>query len=124
MASRIALFILTASTLFAPLAAGCSGGMHHDHDAPSLATPTDLEAMVISGGVHLSWEDNSGDEDRFMIMRRTGSADFARVGFAGPDATHFHDRTVNSGATYTYVVHAVLSDRSSPLSNEATVVIP
>ena len=27
-------------------------------------------------------------------------------------------------AHYTYVVHAVLSDRSSPLSNETTVVIP
>ena len=117
--------ILTASTLFAPLAAGCGGAMDHDHEAPTvLAAPTDLEAMAMNGGVHLTWEDNSADEDGFMIMRRTASAGFASVGFAGPDVTYFHDGTVSSGRTYTYAVHAVRAGGNSPISNETTVSVP
>ena len=114
----------TTLTLFAtPFAAGC-GGMDHDHDSSlALAAPSDLQGMVMNGGVHLSWKDNSCDEDGFMIMRRTEGAEFTDVGRAGADATYFHDRTVSAGATYTYVVHALHSTRSSPSSNELTIAV-
>lgn len=115
--------VFATLALIAGLAAGCGGD--HDHTMQAgLAAPTSLEGMVMNGGVHLTWEDNSGDEDGFMIMRRTAGTPYASVGRAGPDATSFHDRTVSAGRTYSYLVHAFVANASSSPSNELSIAVP
>lgn len=41
---------------------------HGDADSPP-AAPTGLEASEVAGGAHLTWTDNSDNEDRFTVMR-------------------------------------------------------
>lgn len=108
-----ALVVLGAAGL------GCGGSA-----ADELAAPTGLEAMLASPGVHLTWEDRSTGEMEFMVMRKEGAADYAEIGRAGENVTFFHDLSVRSGATYTYVVHAMNAGGVSPPSNEATIAVP
>lgn len=89
-----------------------------------LAAPTRLEAMLATPGVHLTWEDRSTGEESFMILRREGTGAYAEVGQVGENVTAFHDSTVGSGATYTYVVHSMNAASTSAPSNEATIAVP
>ncbi|MBA3671332.1 MAG: hypothetical protein H0W68_04840 [Gemmatimonadaceae bacterium] len=56
-------------------------------DAPP-AAPTSLAVERLGGGGHLTWADNSDDEEEFMIMRKDGTAayvELGRVPFRGPE---------------------------------------
>lgn len=105
---------------------GCSGhGDHADHEhTGTLEGPTNLQAMAMASGVHLSWIDNSSDEDGFMVMRKPPAGTFAEVATTGSDATTFHDTTVEPGSTYVYMVHAIRGSTGSNPSNEVTIGFP
>ena len=98
---------------------GSGGSMGTKPNAPSMLTATPL-----SGGAHLTWKDNSSDEEMFMIMRKEGSGSFATSATVPFNTTQYHDATTMSGKTYTYMVHAMKGDALSDPSNEAMVTIP
>ena len=82
--------------LIALLFAACASD---DPAAP--AAPTNLTAAPLGAGAHLTWTDNSMDEDEFVIMRQkvgtdTAMVELARVPFNG---NSFHDEPISSGAT-------------------------
>ena len=88
------------------------------------AAPSMLTATPLSGGAHLTWKDNSSDEEMFMIMKKEGSGSFATLTMVPFNTTQYHDTATMSGKTYTYMVHAMKGDTLSDPSNEAMVTIP
>ena len=97
--------------------------------APDLAVdkpnaPSNLNAVPLGGGAHLTWKDKSSDEDGFMIMRKEGMGAFMMVNMVPFNTTAYHDAPLTSGKTYTYMVHAMKGDTLSDPSNQAMVTIP
>ncbi len=99
------------------LAAAC-GSEHGDAAAPPVA-PTNLAVSTVGGGGHLTWKDNSDNEDHFMVLRKPmGGAydDVATVDFNG---TQYHDSSVTAGTTYVYQIMA-MNSAGETTSNEVT----
>jgi hypothetical protein len=101
--------------------AACDG----DDEAPRVpAAPTELTVALVGAGGHLTWTDNSDDEDEFVIMRARDDGDLEEVARTAFDTATYHDEPLESGATYTYVVHAENADGQSDPSNEAMLTVP
>jgi hypothetical protein len=99
------------------LVAAC--GMDHDDAAAPPVAPTNLAVSNVAGGGHLTWMDNSDNEDHFMVMRKPmGGAydDVATVDFNG---TQYHDSSVTAGTTYVYQIMA-MNSAGETTSNEVT----
>jgi hypothetical protein len=102
--------ILVASVfLFA-----CSHESHSGGPNP----PSDLKVEPLSGGAHVTWQDNSADETEFMIERKEGGGSFATLGTVPFNTTAYHDGTVQAGTTYTYRVSAMRGTEHSAPSSE------
>jgi hypothetical protein len=83
--------------------------------------PSNLVATVASWSeIHLTWQDNSSNEDEFAVERRNGSSDsWVQIGTAGRNRTIYGDRFLAADTSYTYRVRARNSIGLSPYSNEA-----
>ncbi len=110
------------------LTASCSSS---ESSTPSMAdpgaphAPSGLSAAPMGAGIHLTWTDNSSDEDEFQIERREGSGAFARIAAVTFDVVQYHDTAVGEARPYTYRVRAVSSAGArSAYSNEATLSGP
>ena len=102
--------------VFLAVAVGCGGPV-----APpgSPAAPSELKVTEQAGGAHLTWKDNSTNEDDFEVWRREGSGEFAKLFTVLFDITQFHDATVAPGVTYTYRVRAENINGASLFSSDA-----
>ena len=98
--------------------AACSDGEHGGGDNPP-AAPSSLRVSKLGGGGHLTWTDNSNDEDEFMIMRKEGNGAYVDLGRVTFNTTQYHDEPLTAGVTYTYMVMA-MSDGGQSSSNEVT----
>ncbi|HWA70716.1 MAG TPA: fibronectin type III domain-containing protein [Polyangiaceae bacterium] len=112
--------------LMAATSSGCSSsdsGSPAKETAP--AAPSELKAAVLSGGAHLTWKDNSNDEENFMILRMQTGVDTAYKTIATQpfDTVQYHDAPLTSGATYMYKIMAMNGAGESE-SNEAMLVLP
>lgn len=88
------------------------------------AAPTDLTAILLEGGVHLTWKDVADDEDNYVVeSKAAGEPDFSLVIELPFDSVTYHDLDVVSGEAYTYRVKAVNAGGEA-LSNEAMIQIP
>lgn len=99
-------------------AIGCGSGT-----ASQLAAPSNLSAVLLSGGAHLTWTDNSADESEFQIERKDSSGQFAKTSSVALDIAQYHDTQVTTGTFYTYRVRAVAGNRASDYSNEASILL-
>src|SRR5262249_49321674 len=70
--------------------------------------------------INLLWTDNSSDEIRFELERKTGNGSFQQVATVGPNTTLYSDTGLTPGTAYTYRVRSVNSTGPSAYSNEAT----
>ncbi len=93
---------------------------------PPPTAPSGLAAAAASPTrVDLDWTDNSDDEDRFSVERRTGGAgDWAEVASLGADAVAYSDLSVAPGTEYDYRVLACAGTQCSTPSNVAGVTTP
>lgn len=88
------------------------------------AAPTDLTAIILEGGVHLTWKDVADNEDNYVVeSKAAGEPDFSLVIELPFDSVTYHDLDVVSGETYTYRVKAVNAGGEG-LSNEAMIQVP
>jgi hypothetical protein len=93
--------------------------------AADLPAPTNLTGRFVPGqGVQLFWQDNSADENAFVVWRKTPTGDWTRVGVLAPNTTTFLDQSVAQGMSYTYRVRATRGYTASAWSNEASVTTP
>jgi len=93
-------------------------------DAPP-AAPTNVSITLLGAGAHVTWVDNSSDENEFVILRMQVGTDsqlreLARVPF---NTTAYHDEPITAGATYMYAVHAS-NAAGEAASTTATFVAP
>ena len=88
--------------------------------------PTALTAVLLEGGAHLTWTDNSMDETQFMVMRMdaAGTSDYALVASPPFNTTQYHDAPLTAGTTYMYMVMAMNDVGPSDSSNEVMIAIP
>ncbi len=86
------------------------------------AAPTDLSAKARGKSkVGLKWNDNSNNEDEFIIERRVGtSSTWVYLATVGPNTTSYVDTNVSSKTTYYYRVKARNAYGDSGYSNEAS----
>ncbi|HEY3323310.1 MAG TPA: tandem-95 repeat protein, partial [Planctomycetota bacterium] len=82
-----------------------------------------LSAMAGWGSVTLSWNPYGAMGVYYVLERRRGAADYIPVNSGIMDTT-YADRNLESGATYTYRVRAVVSGQSLDCSEEVTATIP
>lgn len=99
------------------LSFGCTSD-HGDADAPPVA-PTNLAVSNVSGGAHLTWTDNSDNEEHFMIMRKTATTQYDDVAMTTFNTIQYHDASTTAGTTYTYKVVA-MNGKGEASSNEVT----
>ena len=115
---------LAITTLFTITMLGaCMDGGHGSGNGPT--APSNLTAVLLQGGAHLTWTDNSDNETQFMVMRKEmgSTAEFAVVGTTPFNTTTYHDAPLTSGKTFLYMVMAH-SDGGESESNEASIAIP
>jgi hypothetical protein len=86
----------------------------------SLGVPTELSVSLTSASqVRLSWQDNSQDEDNFIIERSSSLDDgFTQVGSVGQGVTTFIDSNLDPGKTFFYRIFASSDDALSAYSKE------
>jgi hypothetical protein len=114
------------------VATGCSSNSEHggaaghtsgSTNAPN--APSELKVAEASGGAHLTWKDNSDNEDQFMIERKQGNGSFTTLDTVGANKPEYHDGKVTAGTTYSYRVMAMGKDGShSASSNEVVFKAP
>jgi fibronectin type 3 domain-containing protein len=86
--------------------------------------PSNLVATANTSDIGLTWQDNSNNEDGFIIERKTGNGSYGTVFTTAANATSWTDTNVVAGTTYTYRVTAKSATlgNSSP-SNESSATI-
>ena len=85
------------------------------------AAPSGLDAVAVSGiQINLSWTDNSTNEDRFKIERKTGAnGAYAQVGEVAPSVTNYNDSgLLPTTDSYYYRVRAANAGGDSAYSSE------
>lgn len=89
------------------------------------AAPTTLVVAALSGGAHVTWVDNSNNEDDFAIMRMEVGTDAAlrEIDSVPFNTTQYHDAPVTSGTTYKYKIVATNASGESATS-EVSFVAP
>jgi len=91
-------------------------------------TPAAPDSLSIesynSEQVELQWNDNSTNEEGFIIERKTGTEDFAQVGTVNMNIESYTDVTVQPGTNYTYRILAYNASGNSAGSNEVNVTTP
>lgn len=88
--------------------------------------PSNLQAVPAgTDSVNLSWQDNSDNETRFEIEKKSEGGSFQQVGTVGAGVVTFSMSGLAAETTYIFRVRAVREDGStvtpSPYSNESTV---
>jgi glucose/arabinose dehydrogenase len=71
--------------------------------------------------VDLWWNDNSNNEDGFIVERKTVNGGFMIVGTSAANSAFYTDENVMDTTTYTYRVKAFNATDTSGYSNELTV---
>jgi hypothetical protein len=89
--------------------------------AQAPAAPDDLFANALTTStIHLTWDDNSNDEDGFRIEARTLTGDFAEVATAAANATAADVGGLPAATTHVFRLRAENDEGLSAYSNEAT----
>ncbi|MCS7117562.1 MAG: fibronectin type III domain-containing protein [Thaumarchaeota archaeon] len=84
----------------------------------ALSPPTDLRVTGVDYGlISLAWQDNSVDEEGFVVERSDDGQTFSAIGRTGQNAASYTDRTVQAERTYYYRVRAFRGDSVSRPSN-------
>ena len=87
--------------------------------------PSDLQAALSGTVINLTWQDNSTNENYFVLERMVDAGEFIVLDDEIPaDEESYPDGLVTPGHTYTYRVLATNNDGDSAYSNEASQYVP
>jgi fibronectin type 3 domain-containing protein len=109
---------------------GISGSDYSDYSNMASATtprttvplaPTNLTGTLQSSrksmSVALSWQDNSSNEDMFVVQRSTDGINWITWSTLAPNTTSYTDTAISKGQSYSYRVMAYNSAGGSAWSN-------
>ena len=82
--------------------------------------PSALIATPSTGTIDLTWQDNSEDEEKFEIQRKTGGGAFNDLASVAADVMDYSDTAVTTGTAYTYRVRAMNAAGTSSWSKVVT----
>lgn len=99
--------------------------MDHSSSGAGPAAPSELKATPLGGGAHLTWKDNSDNEDNFMVLRMQAGVetDYETLATLPFDSIQYHDAPLTAGASYTYKIMA-MNGKGESESNEAELSVP
>lgn len=105
---------------------GCGGpGGGTGGGSGTLAAPSNLAGTPMGSGVHLTWTDNSSNEESFELERATATSSYVKVATVAFDTTQHHDQGgLTGGESYTYRVRASGGGSFSTYSNTISAVAP
>jgi glucose/arabinose dehydrogenase len=116
------------SELFVALS---NGKIYRFNPTVSINAPSDLDGFAaITLGVppiifvELSWQDNSNNEDGFIIERKIENGGYQDIGFVNKNITVFTDWDLLDSTLYTYRIRAFHINGFSGYSNEFSVTTP
>lgn len=78
----------------------------------------------LAAQLHLSWSDNSDNEEGFEIERSTSATDFVHIAIVGANVSSFVDSSLATGETYCYRVRAFDAAIFSHFSNIGCATTP
>jgi hypothetical protein len=82
-------------------------------------------AAPLAPKLTLVWQDNSSNEDNFIIERMTGTNGiFAQIAMVASNVVSYVDTNVSSGITYCYRVDASNTAGASAYTNQACATAP
>jgi subtilisin family serine protease len=90
------------------------------------SAPSNLRAIpnpAYPAGVNLYWNDNSNNEQFFIIERQEEGGSWETICAPGPDSTRNRDTNVQAGQTYYYRVRAYNPNGDSNNSNVISVYV-
>lgn len=70
------------------------------------AAPSELVARATTSEIYLTWQDNSENEEGFVIERSQGGGPFSEIARVGANVTSYVDTGLPSGVTFCYRVCA------------------
>ena len=70
------------------------------------AAPSMVAAEPLGDGLHVTWTDNSNNEDHFVVERSQSDATFEELIALPFDASSYHDAAIQSGMEYGYRIGA------------------
>jgi hypothetical protein len=88
-----------------------------------LAAIASSSSSALGGGLILTWQDNSTNEDGFKIERGV-SGSYAEIASVGPNIQSYADTGLLAGTSYCYRVRSFNSNGVSSPSNESCATIP
>ena len=89
--------------------------------APPIAPSGLAAAAAGTSQINLSWNDNSDNEDNFVVSQSaTSGGPYNDIATLAANATAYNDTGLNAGTAYYYVVRAINSAGSSALSAQAS----
>ena len=83
------------------------------------AAPSELEARATASEIYLMWQDNSENEEGFIIERSQGGGPFSEIARVGANVTSYVDTELPSGVTFCYRVCAYNGEGNSDYSSQA-----
>ena len=94
--------------LLALFTMNCGGGSNGSTGTTRPAVPSMVMAVLAEPMVVVvSWQDNSSNEQGFLIERQAGAGEFKEIGRTAANVTEFRDPTVSLGRQYFYRVAAL-----------------
>jgi len=88
---------------------------------PNTASGVSASLSSDSSSVSITWQDESANENGFVIERNVNSGSFSDLVTLGSDITTYTDSSVSAGTTYSYRVRAFNAIGDAELSNEVSV---
>jgi len=118
-------FVWGLSFVVFSLVASIVWGLIYAEDTVSIPTvpltPSNLSYVVNNNSIVLTWTNNSTNQDKFNISRRTNGGSLISIAMpSGPEPTSYTDSTVTAGNTYDYQVEACLSGTGCSYMTEVT----
>ncbi len=99
------------------VAVGACGGAEGG-GTPKTPPPSGLAGEKMGSGFHLTWKDNSTDEEAFVVEQKVGSGAFSELTRVTFNTTQYHVPSGEPGKMYTFRVVAKTSASVSDPSNE------
>ena len=85
----------------------------------SVTAPSNVTATPELSAIDLNWQDDSDNEQGFVIFRAAGEGDFVQLAEVGPNVTSYRDTALEADVVYRYAVAAKGATQNSAQTVQA-----